>query len=358
MTRSFSLYLDALRAAMALVVLLSHFAYPRFSDGDWIWVRELNLGSDAVVVFFVLSGLVVAFAAETKDRGARQYAFARATRILSVALPALLLGFVLDRTGAAIAPANYANQFYFQMPLPEMLLRGLSFSNEWGWAPARLGTNGPYWSLSYEVGYYALFGVVLYASGYRRIALLCLGAVVLGPAILLLSPCWVAGVLLWRRREQIAGIPLARAWALALLPVGFYATALFVDLPTLLKSWTTQWGAARLPLRFSDEFLWNWVLAAAVAMHLAGVMALARSDTVLGGLVIRWLAGASFSIYLVHYPVLTFLDALLPAFGGRQLGLLLGTLVVCLAFASVFERPLKRIRDMLGRLPSMAEVRA
>ena len=68
MTQRFSLYLDFLRFSAAMIVFLSHFAYPRFTDGTYSFIRDLNLGSDAVVFFFVLSGLVIAYTADTKDK--------------------------------------------------------------------------------------------------------------------------------------------------------------------------------------------------------------------------------------------------------------------------------------------------
>ena len=67
-TRGLSGYLDLLRFGAAFVVLLSHFAYTRFTDGQYSFIRELNLGSDAVVLFFVLSGFVITFAATQKTR--------------------------------------------------------------------------------------------------------------------------------------------------------------------------------------------------------------------------------------------------------------------------------------------------
>lgn len=70
MTRGFSIYLDALRLSAALLVLVSHIAYSRFSNGDLGWMRALNLGSDAVILFFVLSGFVIAFTTAAKQRGA------------------------------------------------------------------------------------------------------------------------------------------------------------------------------------------------------------------------------------------------------------------------------------------------
>ena len=63
---------------------------------------------------------------------------------------------------------------------------------------------------------------------------------------------------------------------------------------------------------------------------------------------IRWLAGGTFSLYVVHFPLIVFIEAVLPdaipdpwrvgMIGG-------GALAAAYAFASVFERPLPRFRD-------------
>src|SRR6056297_1538081 len=211
MGRGFSIYLDCLRFGAALIVMLSHFAYPRFSEGRWLWVRELNLGSDAVIVFFVLSGLVIAHAVTVKQGGMARFVFDRATRLLSVALPALVIGFVLDRIGARLAPQLYDGWQYNALPLWEILLRGLSFSNEWGGMATRLGTNGPFWSLSYEAAFYALFAVAFYTQGPRRLALLLAGGLLFGLNILLLMPAWLMGVWLYRRIKDDAGLNRAAA---------------------------------------------------------------------------------------------------------------------------------------------------
>lgn len=67
---------------------------------------------------------------------------------------------------------------------------------------------------------------------------------------------------------------------------------------------------------------------------------------------LRWLAGGSFSLYLVHYPVLQVLAALglaIETLAGDALlpGL---TLAICYGFAAVFERRLPTIRQALKRL--------
>lgn len=129
MTRGFFLWLDVLRAAATILVVFSHFAYPRFTHGTFQWMRDYNLGSDAVILFFVVSGLVIAFAAG-RDGNGGTYSFNRLTRLWSVLLPALLLTLVFDTAGARIDPSAYPSGFYQPQGAIDTLLRGLTFSNE------------------------------------------------------------------------------------------------------------------------------------------------------------------------------------------------------------------------------------
>ncbi|RKF15115.1 acyltransferase [Roseovarius spongiae] len=353
MSRGFSTYLDLLRFGAALVVLLSHFGYARYSGGRWLWVRELNLGSDAVVVFFVLSGLVIALVADRKRTGGRGFAFDRLTRLWSVALPALAIGFALDRIGAAVAPAAYAGWFYAPLPFWEQMLRGLSFSNEWGGLAARLGTNGPFWSLSYEAAFYTLFAVAFYLRGARRLALLALGIWIAGLNVLLLMPAWLMGVALHHCVRRGALPSGAAALALALLPVLGYAGALAVGAPDALRALSAPLDKA-VNLRFSDEPLWNALLGVLVTAHLAGMAGLLREQS-LARLAPRaaWLAGGSFSLYLMHYPALQFVSATMPRTGVALLDdavLLVTVLAFCALFAALFERPLPQLRAALRRV--------
>ena len=343
-----STYLNILRFGAAMVVFGSHFAYPRFSDGAWLWVRELNLGSDAVVLFFVLSGFVIALTAERKDATLGRFAFARATRIYSVAIPTLILGWGLDQWGSALAPSQYFAPYYAPLPLWESLLRGLSFSTEWAGSPARLGSNGPYWSLSYEVAYYALFGVAFYMTGPRRVALLLIGGVLFGLNILLLMPAWLMGVWLYHRLKKGALPQGARAALWAVVPVVIYALALKLNLADTIRI-ALQPQPFGVALRFSDEYLWNGLIGILFSAHLTGMAGLLKYRT-LARLKrpAAWLAGASFSIYLMHYPLLHFLHAALP--GVSYAGLFGLTFLTCLAFAQAFERPLDLWRRALRSL--------
>lgn len=359
MTRSFSLYLDLLRFGAAMLVLLSHFAYPRFSGGDLLILRELNLGSDAVVLFFVLSGFVIAYCADQKDRNLQEFAFNRATRIFSVALPALILTYICDQIGAWAAPAAYDSWFYNPMSLAEMLVRGLTFSNEWAGFEARLGTNGPYWSMSYEVAYYALFAVAFYTNGLRRIVLLAAGMALFGLNILLLMPAWLAGVWVYHlvtKKTPITG-KASSFYINAALMVAIYAVLLAADMPARLMdlSLSVFGGQFDAWTRFSNEVLWNNLIALLIAAHLFSVAQAFKLREVKwpAPRIIRWLAGGSFSVYLVHYPVMQMLDVTLttelPDFA--RAALLLGLVIAAtLVFAQIFERSLPRQRAALQSL--------
>jgi len=84
MPYAFSLYLDILRFAAALCVLLSHANMREIVDRD---LFPQSLGHDAVVIFFVLSGYVIAFVADTRESTRTGYWTSRLARVYSVALP-------------------------------------------------------------------------------------------------------------------------------------------------------------------------------------------------------------------------------------------------------------------------------
>ncbi|MFT5525210.1 MAG: peptidoglycan/LPS O-acetylase OafA/YrhL [Pirellulaceae bacterium] len=348
-----STYLDLLRLLAAVVVLLSHLAYERFTDGAYLAIRQFNLGSDAVVVFFVLSGFVIAHTARAKDGNIGQYFFNRATRIYSVAIPAILLTFILDRNGAAANFQAYNGWWYNPASLGEMLLMGTSFCSEWNINGFRLGTNGPYWSLSYEVAYYVLFAIAFYLRGFRRVAWLAIAIVVAGPKILLLTPVWLMGVALYHVLNTANGkqSTINIGWLFAIAPAVLYLAALTAGMPKSIMSFshTILSPSVVQSLRFSDEFIWNAVVGLLFSVHLFGVATIVRSGVPnpRTSKSIKWLAGASFSLYLVHYPVIQYVDAVLPETMITELRhgiLLLVTVVVCFAFAELFERRLGAFR--------------
>lgn len=356
MKPGFSLWLDAMRAAAALIVLFGHFAHTRFTRGDYYFLREINIASDAVIVFFVLSGVVIAYAAE-RDGTLQRFAFNRLTRVLSVVLPALILTLVFDALGTNANMTAYPADYYEPHTVWETLWRGLTFTNEWQGALSdriRLGTNGPMWSLSYEVAFYAIFAAALFLRGALRIVLLALIALLVGLPILALLPAWLLGVRVWVLVRNAGPMPRQRAWMLAVGSIAMLVFFKAAGLPAMLTNVTINALAPishHALLGYSDEVLWNTIIAIFVALHLVGVQNLMETGAArpegAAARAIRWVAGGSFSLYVMHYPTLHLLDATLPeTLFLYDLWLLGMTLVVCFGFAALFERPLKLYRQL------------
>lgn len=352
MNRGLSIWLDVLRAGATLVVVFSHFAYARFTNGTFQWVRDYNFGSDAVVVFFVVSGLVIAFAAG-RDGDAATYAFNRLTRLWSVLLPALVLTIAFDRIGLMVDPSAYPQGFFEPHSIAKMILRGASFSNEFaGLNRFRLGSNGPLWSLSYEAAYYVLFGIAIYMSGARRAIMLAAVAYFVGVPILMLMPSWLMGVYAWHliKTDRIKTIPRSRALIFAIGGPVIYAVMQITGTPAdLLALSSALFGVNMNPtFAFSDEFIWNGLIGLLTVAHVIGMARLlqhSRADSP----AVRWVAGASFSLYVTHYPTLHLLNATLPDVAGREVIMLMGTLAVGFIFADIFERRIKAFRQILRR---------
>src|SRR3954469_21106348 len=91
MSAALSVYLDLIRFGAALVVVLSHAWLILFPAVPLHWP-----GPAAVIVFFVLSGFVIAYVTDGHDRTLADYALNRLSRLGSVGLPALAFGAVVS----------------------------------------------------------------------------------------------------------------------------------------------------------------------------------------------------------------------------------------------------------------------
>src|SRR4051812_40171250 len=151
-----SLHLDLLRALAALAVFVSHFALHRISGG--LFWQEQPFGHDAVIVFFVLSGYVIAWAVERRETDLRSYAVNRLSRLYSVVLPAILLTVAADAIGSRLAPAIYAIPMTSSDFPALRVLASLTFTSECWFAHLTPFSNIPFWSLPFEFWFYAIYG--------------------------------------------------------------------------------------------------------------------------------------------------------------------------------------------------------
>lgn len=302
MNRHFSLYLDLVRFGAAVLVVLSHYFQHEFVSKALAGSLP-ELGREAVIVFFVLSGFVIAYASERKTASLRQYIVARCARIYSVALPILLVAFAVfiavngfAQTGT---PGEYqVRKLYIYLPLHLLFAGELwNLSETPPWLAA-------YWSLGYEVWYYVLFGAIFFGRGLTRVLLVAVILLVMGHKLWLLLPVWMSGVFLYRFQREL---PISQTYA----RLGCVATVLAIlwfnmsGAGEYLRALGNSiWPFPGLKLGSADRFLADYAVCVLVYLHLsfarqANITALAPIATPL-----RAVAAYTFTLYLIHMPVL------------------------------------------------------
>jgi len=298
MPAAFSLYLDALRFGAALLVVLTHYV-----QHDLVSVPVAAMlpiwGREAVMVFFVLSGFVIAYTTETKAPSAQEYVVARCARIYSVALPLLLATFAASAIAMAWLDAQ-VSAFYAVWRAHLYIPFHLLFMGEM-WTLAETPPWMPqYWSLGYEVWYYVLFGCAYYLRGWWRYGVTAAVFMLLGPKLWLLLPVWLSGVALYHGLKRVTIPPrVARAGlllSLALL-VAFHATGAEHAWRPVARAW---WPFPEMRMGSADRFLSDYVVCVLVVAHFACArFAGLRVPAVLVQ-PIRSLSAYTFTLYLVH----------------------------------------------------------
>ncbi|HET7086314.1 MAG TPA: acyltransferase [Rhizomicrobium sp.] len=351
MTKAESLYFDFVRVVAAMVVLIGHVAV--IMPGT---LNFYDLGHYAVVSFFVLSGYVISYVSDTKERTGTAYFISRAARVYSVALPAIALTIVLDMIGRHGINHQIYNNFPHSWP-PMRALVSATFTNEVWFNSLILFTNGPYWSLCYEVWYYAIFGAAVYLKGRARlVSVACLLAAA-GPKMLLLFPIWLLGVALYRYKavfSRSVGIALFLASSIAVVVLTHSSLAF------LIGEWMSgTLGAHNFALlEFSGDFLTDYIFACLIALNFIAARSfegLISTDGRLGA-VIRWAAGSTFSLYLFHRPLVVFLIAVTGVRPTTVSSLILisATVILAVALSYLTERRKQFWRKMVGLLLSGA----
>ena len=323
--------LDLLRLLCSLVVLVAH------SQAVW-FPEHLNdllpshLSHGAVVIFFVLSGYVIAYTTVNGHRSPFEYAVARLTRLCSVYFPAIAVTIFCALAAYFINPTVYAD--YDRGNNVSRYLISLIYCNEIWFLSAAPIINGPIWSLGYEFWYYALFGVAVYRFKGWKGWILPLGiALFAGPKILLMMLIWVMGWAVFHLKKPVLNITLC--WVL----VGFFLSIsilLMVILPSL------PFHVGDSPLYWGAAFITDWIVGIVVALAIwllpADIEPPLKDTRVLKK--IRVIANLTFPIYVLHFPMLVVMKCLLPptlnpAFCWLAGGL--STLVICIFLGLLFE---------------------
>ncbi|WP_460942621.1 acyltransferase family protein [Okibacterium endophyticum] len=307
--------LDGLRGVAAAIVVIYHLtlvARPALDTGTgaWEWMtqsplRVVTAGTEGVLVFFVLSGLVVTLPAFA---GTIDWASYYTSRMLRLYLPvwgALLLAagliLTLPRPASSAAPESWllernANAITVQHLLDEASLLPPSYT-----------INNPLWSLRWEIIFSVLLPVfVVVALAVRRfrviavllsVALMVVGRLTQIDALVYL-PTFFLGTLLAANLAQV------RAWADRVNAGArwrVWLPATLVSLTLLVLSWLAR------PIAPAGS-LWSQVFWALSGVGAAGLVVVAIGSPavtrVLSSGALSWLGRVSFSLYLVHVPVI------------------------------------------------------
>lgn len=333
--------------------------------------EHTNIGHEAVVVFFVLSGYFVGGSVLRATRKGyfswTKYAFQRLSRLWIALIPALLLGLVLDYAGSHFlrsqqnvyhqGPPEYvaANGFPDAVAAltsrltPVVFLGNVSFLQ--GISVPLLGTNASLWSLSYEFWYYLFFPMLVIAClASQRVYLRILAGLAMVAAMRFCGPVISRYFLIWLFGAAVAMFPLllpSGSRRLITVAVGllFFIT-LFLELKYPLDLYRSD---LILGVVFS-LFMWTILHA-----QQATVGERYRSTA-------QGLSKMSYTLYLVHMPCFFFLSALLfPVWRAwplsqHSLGVLFGMYVavfaICWLMYFCFERNTDRFRERLEQLSS------
>ena len=335
MTAEVSIFLDLVRILAAGTVFLAHASWHDHTGGLF-WQLQ-NTGQEAVDVFFVLSGFVISHVATTREHDWKEYALARASRVASVALPALLLAFVLDAIGSRLRPELYRGFCCDSAPLAWQYLRNLTMTGDLWSQHVAPGSDIPYWSLGFEAWYYLAFGLFLFLPARFRWIGAAAAMLAAGPGIAVLFPLWLLGGAC-RRLVAARRLPRRLAWVLLLgLPGVFVVATLSVRAGQMYDAFALD--RARLG-DYAQDYLVGLLFA-------AGLVGFASQPGTCAALLarlerpVRWLAGATFALYLFHLPLMRFLVAASPwdaSAWATRAAVLLGVPLLVLALAEATER--------------------
>lgn len=357
--------LDGVRGIAALVVVVYHvslIARPFASGGgtaEAIWngvtrspLKLFFAGTEAVLVFFVLSGLVVALPLLRRSVSWPAFFASRLVRLYIPVWGALLFAVALIAVFPREQSAVTSGEWITDANASSVSVA--SFLREASLLPASYDIVNTLWSLRWELVFTALlplFIAIAVLLRRRTAALVAVGAAavlatmlgrVLGIDALVYLPVFLLGTLVAVRLEDIVGWahrrPRPVLWA-----VGGSASALL-----LVASWIGR------PLAPSgdlvSEVLWGLAGLGALGLVLLSICS-PGVERVLSLRFPQWAGRISFSLYLVHVPVLATLAFLLGDDRWWIVGLVGVPLSVLVAagFFAVVEKPSHGLARLTGR---------
>jgi peptidoglycan/LPS O-acetylase OafA/YrhL len=327
-----SILLDLVRGVAAVGVLIGHAGQLGLLGRGW--PLDDTFQHSAVVIFFVLSGLMIQQSASREGMTPSDFAKARAARILPVTIFAMAFSTLMLVYLGRFLPMTAISSNHVALT-PATIVTPLLFLSERS-AGIEPAFNPPFWSLCYEVWFYILFGIWTFMRGWRRAAAITLAAAIADAPVLLLLPVWLLGTLVGSRGAQAE---MRRPGVILFLALAGFAIASWTGIQHRSLMLAGEYGLDLTRLRYSSYFITDAVAAACIALAFVAMRAV-RGDPGWLKTPARWLAGLSFTLYLTHWPLLVAIFLML----GPQ-PVLVSAMVAIIApigFAAVLAPPLER----------------
>jgi peptidoglycan/LPS O-acetylase OafA/YrhL len=298
--------LDSVRGLAALAVLFGHLAMV-YQLGDVETRLVNNAGRAAVIVFFVLSGLVLSLPFYQRNVNKRVFVLRRIFRIypayLVAVLAALGMSTTLSRRGIP-GLGLWFNRQWAASPSTESLISHVSLV--WSFPEHQNELDGPIWSLVYEMRISLIFpwlmALVLWLGWRRTILLAPLVSIVGIQAGRFTNRFWAND---WFGTIKylpmfLVGIVIARHMAAV---IGWFGSlpriARLLWLPGLAAVWA-------LPVFFTAHaaIVRDWADCLAAAMLIVLVLASTSIQGFVRSNLLVFLGRASYSLYLFHLIVI------------------------------------------------------
>lgn len=254
-------HLDAMRAAAALMVCLSHFGFTR----GWYDAAIVPLADAGVFIFFVISGYLIPRVISAEGYRLRSFASYLAKRVARLHPPfvaALLITFVISAAAAKVkgaapdwpAATLLAQAFFLNIP-PE---------------------NPVFWTLQVEMCFYIFLGLAFpllnAQSGFVR-------------AAAFVAPC------------------LAFALGMEIPFLNYVAFfALGISLEQLQRGAVSR-NEFAFKVAFAAAAIWACTDSFGMVVGILALAIIARPPRYSWPRPVLWFGGISYSFYLLHYPI-------------------------------------------------------
>lgn len=321
-------FLDLSRWAAAAIVFISHLRNPLFLSYGNIDPDEINIfiqiwyfitgwAGEGVIIFFVLSGLLVGASGYEKISigkfSAGNYLIDRVSRLYVAIIPALILSYTFDYFGSTffsnvgfwdhshpminekIDSAPFESKLNFENFFANFFMLQHFFFDT-------LGSNSPLWTISAEFWFYIIFGVfgLLKLGQSKKITvLLCLFILIFlyffRLEFILLLGYWLVGVFAGAIKPNSIIKP-------------FYAF-LFVLFALVFSRFFINSSSSSL-----EVIIINYMVAISYGLLILSMRGKKINYLIKFASLNKFLASFSFSLYLLHFPLMLFLLAVLGNF--------------------------------------------